>query len=353
MINKFLLIMLYAVVSFCIYGTNIFVSSINIYNVNPDVNLTDNEKNASNVLFDALLKTDYDGMLILKKIPTTVTYQDRSIKSELEASEICDLLNIDYLLYGSIEKTNKFYNAEIFLYDNAAKSNKKTLYVKTELGDFDQFINEITLKFINYMYDKLGLTELKQERKLGFGGIGLVFASGYWIPMGNWWDFTTGLVCFETGMNVIPLKAFVKMRNFAFYMRFGLNINYSLGMNKPGHLTSYLNTLLIKVPIENCFELFNYNVITVGVGPQLQIDMMYQKLLYDPPQTKSTAAFSLYCSTGYEYWFTKKKLIGMGLINIFDFTFYDNFFVDYKVMFYTVVRIDISGKKVKADIDGE
>ena len=72
---------------------------------------------------------------------------------------------------------------------------------------------------------------------------------------------------------------------------------------------------------------------------QVQFDFMYQVSKYREPFTNQSVAFSLFVSTGFEYWIDKKNTVCIGLNNTFDFTFYKNFYSDYKVALYTIIKI--------------
>ena len=332
------------ILNFNLFCVKIYVANLNVYKADVNVELSKNEKNATNALFKAIKKTDEEGLLNLFSVSQSVTYSDKVTKSTIEAAELCELLHIDYLLYGFIEKTSKYFNAEVRLYEKDTKMDKKIFYVKTDAGNIDDVISELSDKIKNYLYSMFGVSEYFKERKTGFGGIGIYNSVGYWFPVGEWWKDITGLVTFETGLNVVPVTPMAKARNFAYYMRFGFYTSYSLAINKPGFLDSYYNSIIFRIPVENCLEIFFNHVFIIGAGPQLQLDVLYQKKLFDAPYTGATVAFSIYTNIGYEYWFGKNKVAGMGLNNIVDFTFYNPFYVDYKIELYSAVRFSLDKK---------
>ena len=77
------------------------------------------------------------------------------------------------------------------------------------------------------MYIVSGESEKFIGFKRKFGGIGIYNSVGYWFPMSDWWEVITGLVCFETGVYVVPLSHFVGKKNLLLYMRFGFFVNYA------------------------------------------------------------------------------------------------------------------------------
>ena len=339
--KKIIIAALFISIQLYLFSIKINIANLNIYTSELDVELNKKDLKSSTLLFKYLKRKDFEGHLNIKQVSKSITYSDKLTKSTLDASELCELLNIDFLLYGFIEKTNKYYNAEVRLFENENKIDKKSFFVKNDTDDIDVIIEELADKIFKYLNGMLGYSDTYDKSRRGFGGIGIYTGVGYWFPMGDWWSVLTGLVCFEHGVNVIPITPIVDKRNFNFYLRYGFYISYSLGMNKPNYLTSYFNSIILKIPAEVCFEIYNRNVFIVSFGPQLQIDILYQELLFADPETTVSPSFSLTSGVGYEYWFGERKLAGIGVNNIFDFTFYSVMFYDYKLQFYSICRIPI------------
>ncbi len=340
--RKYILLLVFLLmIQMPMFSLKFYLANVNVYSDNQNVELNENDKNFTEIIFKAIKSKDIDGFINIGLVKDAMTFSDKITKSTLEASELCELLQVDYLLYGFLKKTNKYYDAEIRLYENSTKTDRKTFYSKVELDSFDGMIADFKDKIVDYLYNMLGKTEFYKERKKGFGGLGIYSAAGYWFPIGEWWRILTGLINIELGINVIPVTPLAKYRNFGFYLRFGLYVSYDLGMNKPDHLQSYFHSLGFYIPIETCFEVYFYNVFIIGTGPQLQLDILYQEKIFDNPSISTTASFSIIAFAGYERWFGKKKIIGIGVNNIFDFTFYNNMYFDYKIQFYTIARIPI------------
>lgn len=341
----FYIIVILFIITSNVFSLTLYISDFNIYSENIDTEISDADNDASALFLKLLSKNDYNGMLNIKKISNVKPLINAQIKSSIEASEICEILQVKYVIYGHIKKTYKYYDAELKLFDNEKKEVRKIFYEKIELDSFDELIFNLSEKCNYYMVNMLGLTEYYEERKREFGGINIQNGTGYWFPINNWWNVITGLVCFETGLNVTPLTPLAKARNFGFYLRYGFYVSYSLGMTKPGYLDSYYHTLIFKIPAEFCFELYKRNIITIGCGPQLQLDILYQELLFDGYRTNTTAAFSLNTSLGYEHWFGKNEIVAIGINNNFNFTFYNEFFIDYRIQLYTTAKIKIKSRK--------
>jgi hypothetical protein len=342
--KKIIIAIIFFLMVFSIDAMNITIANFSLYPENLDITITKEESNCTVYFYNELLRKEYNARASVMQVPKI--YENKEIKSSNEAAEMCELLQIQNLVYGTIKKTNKYYDAEIKIYDNEKKEIRKIFYEKMEIGEYKELITNLSNKVYNYLISLLGISDEIEEGKRKFGGINIYNAVGYYFPIGDWWYVDTGIVSFETGVSVEPLVPITKRGFFGFYLRYGLYIGYSLGINKPDFLTSYLNSLFFKIPIEVCFELYKSNVITIGFGPQLQLDILYQKRLYDDPKTTITSAFSLVCSTGYEHWFGSQRNIAIGVNNVFDLSFYKiNFYADYKIYLYVGYKIKFPEKK--------
>jgi len=347
MIKKIYITLIFLTIAFCSFSIGIYIADLNIYPESFDIEITQIEGEATTLLYNLIKKEDYSGLLNINLISNIKAADKPVIKSSIDASELCELMQINYLVYGHIKKTYEYYDAEIKIFDNEKKEVRKIFYEKAEIGNINELINSLSKKCTAYLYEILGLNEAALERKRGFGGINIYNSAGYWVPIGEWWTLITGLVTIETGLIVTPLNHFVRKRNFGFYLRFGVIPSYSLAMNKPDYLKALFHSVTIKISTDACFEFFNKNVFTIGFGPQLQLDILYQEKLYDDPYINTTIAFSLYTSIGYEHWFFKTENFAIGINNVFDFTFYNNFYMDYKIYFYTAYKIKLSKKSKK------
>ena len=150
--KKFLFIVFVIILNaYTFFGIKIYIANLNIYRGDTKVELTAKEKKASTLLFRSIKKRDFEGLLNIEFTKNTIMFSEKATKSTIDASELTSYLHIDYLLYGFIEKTYKYYNAEIRLFESDTKTDKKTIYVKTELGTIEEVIEELADKFVKYM----------------------------------------------------------------------------------------------------------------------------------------------------------------------------------------------------------
>jgi hypothetical protein len=332
------------------FSLEVYLADLTVYPDREDVTITDEDKNITSALYQHLLDEDFGNLLTIKLLSEkkSIVFDRPTVRSRMDASEACELLGIHFIIYGSINKTFDYYDASINLFDNDLKDTRKVIYAKVGSDEFEELVEDLARKYINYLYAMLGYKDKKRlANETTFGGIAIYNAIGYYLPIGSWWNITTGLFTIETGVKAITLTPLGRNRNFQFSLRPGFTVSYSMGINKPGFLESYYHGLTFKLPLDTCFEVLQRHTFTIGIGPQLQVDLLYQKKLFDDPYTNASVAFSLFADFGYEHWFGKQKLFAIGVINTFDFTLYTNFYVDYKAQFYVINRIPIEYQKVR------
>lgn len=301
------------------------------------------------------------------------------IKNNLGAHEVCDVLDIEYILYGFVTIEDNRCLGEIRLYSKTeGRSIFEINYQGAELTINNHVIalaNQINSKSeqIQEILRELALKnnmeiskpepepepqptpepvpelnpvlvevspEVTQKPFVLSNYIGIYEAAGYYVPMGAYWDIFTGLLTLETGVQAVRLPHFITTPDEIFKLRLrpGLMVAYSLGMNKPGYNRYYYHGITVKIPLELCFEFSERFIFTVGTGPQLQIDIFSYTNENGTLDTLPSTTFSLFALTGFEYLFGKNRLIGIGNNHVFDFTFYQIFFPVYKVQLYVIYR---------------
>jgi predicted DNA-binding protein YlxM (UPF0122 family) len=346
-------IMVISVLSFVLQlkALEIYLADISIYPDKADIEITQDEYDITKRIYDRLLESDFGGLLTVKLLSNkNLSFlDDVSVQTRLDASEMCEQLDTNYIIYGSVKKTHEYYDATLRLFENERKEVRKSVYNKTATDEYELLTTDLADRYVDYLYSLLGYVDSNDVgRKTAFGGIGVYNGAGYWFPIGDWWNVTTGLFSYETGIKFITYTPLGKSRNFRFSLRPGIVVSYTMGMNKPNLSTSYYNTLMFKLPLDMCFEVMKHHAFILSAGPQLQVDVLYQQPLYDTPLVTSTLAFSLFGGLAYEHWFGEKKLIAVGINNTFDFTFYSTFFMDYKLQLYVINRIPVQNNKVRS-----
>jgi hypothetical protein len=168
---------------------------------------------------------------------------------------------------------------------------------------------------------------------------------GYHVPMSSWWDIMTGIISFDTSIKIIRIPKFIGLKNFTISVRPGFKLSYSIGINKPGFNKFSYHSLLVALPIEFVFGLFNTINIAIGTGVQLILDFFVYHEQTSNYTTYPSAAFSIPVNLAVEYFFTNANTYGIGLDNQFNLSIYNPFYASYKALFYFVYQFPERGKK--------
>jgi hypothetical protein len=336
----FIFLFFISISSWCI---TIAVAPFNVYAEGETVQITDMEKTSSNFVYQFLSKERYAKLIKFVDVSEKKDVPSFVVKTEKEADELCIYLGCDYLVFGYVKKTNLYYDVELRIYNFEKKEVVGIVYDRHETNDFLFMIKELSAKTSSKIMEitKTQKEATKKQTKFYLSNyIGVYNAVGYWIPFPDWWTVETGIVSGETGIKVVRLPSLYTNKNLAINLRPGLVFSYSFGLNKTGFLETYYHQFLFKFPIDFNLMLFNEKIgVITGFGVQVQFDFMYQLSKYRDPLTNQSVAFSMFASTGFEYWIDKKNTVCIGLNNIFDFTFYKDFFSDYKIEIYNIVKI--------------
>ena len=319
--------------SFNTFASDVYLADLNVYTEQFGIELSDEENDFTSELYEHINTRDFEGLLNIKTLSKEYKedkYSSTVIRSVLDASELCEELDIDYLIFGYLKKDKNIYDAELRLYDHKKNENHKSFYCRVELKDFSQISGELSVKLTDYLYSILGLGRQEEKTEKEFGGFWIYNSTGYWGVIGKWSDSLVGIFSYVLGVDVIPIMPIVHKRKLDFFIRAGFHIAYSFGKNKPAVVESYLNSMDFRVPIELCFKIDKKNNISLGFGPVLHLDILKQNRHYDDPLIESTICFGLTSSLSYEYWFSSRPL-AIGFNNIINVNFYNEPLLAYRM----------------------
>ncbi|OHD19669.1 MAG: hypothetical protein A2086_01765 [Spirochaetes bacterium GWD1_27_9] len=288
------------------------------------------------------------------------------IKNDYVAYEVCDILGLDYLIYGFIDVTDTGFEAEIRIF---SRDENKTVFKinrekknETDLGRFleeliididSQIYSSIKIEGTKVSFEKKSQEEIKrikieekkdvtpdvvkEKKKFHFTNyIGIYNSLGYYIPIDKYWNLFTGVFSFETGVCGVRIDLY-SYKNIILQLRPDILFSYSLAINKEKYTQSFLNSFQIKSSLSIGLNIYKFFDVLVGAGCFAQFDLFYQNYLDKSPYN-FTAAFGLNGLIDTNFWLDKNQLVALGLANQFNFTFYTDFFVSYKLYIYTVVR---------------
>ena len=389
MIEKCSLVLLFLLFSLTIYSKSsidIFVSDIIINSDNSDSGSFD----ISSILRESLSGIGDKNFIfhsLSEILKEDSVIRREKIKNDYMAFEVCDIIGIDYLIYGRIEVFETNYEVELKLFSR--KENKTILRVaktRKDVTDLSRFLEEVLMEMDSKVNNDLVINEekitvnksdkkqevIKEEKektevkvvveevkekekvedkkndiknkvnKIYLSNyIGIYNGVGYNLPTGDYFPVYNGVIGFETGISLVRLnlKSFknIIFKNIILQVRPDLIFSYYIMVNKEPYAQSIFNTFQFKTFFNIGLNINLFFDIFVGLGIGFELDMLYQKYLtYSPFYTNGAFLIGLLIDSN--FWFDKEKIVGLGVRNEFDFVFHADFYISYKPIIYTVIR---------------
>ena len=162
----------------------------------------------------------------------------------------------------------------------------------------------------------------------GFGGWELSVGAGYWMPVGDWFDVYTGVAKFNIGLFIQPEVELFWLDDFLFMYRFGIFLEYRLGVSRPDIETSTLHSAKVALPL-HCFVLFlERHAVYAGIALYYQHDFINQFSVYGPSNWLNSGTFGSGICVGYEYWMGERREYSFGVELTTDIDFYEHVWVE-------------------------
>lgn len=246
----------------------------------------------------SLRLADTYGVLVMKRAGG-----DYIPKSVLEAAGLCEKENLNLLLYGFLKVTGGYYDLEVKLFDAEAGAIKKVFYSKAGPDEYENLVEVMTERILDYFNNVLGVIKRKREAEKKHGVIELETGLGYWFPFGSWDGPLMGLGSFHVSGSLIPVDPLFSLDIFTFALGYGLSAEYAPGMNREGYESFLFHTMRFGFPVMLSARWYTRNRVILQVTPGLQLDILVQDRLYGNTVTEKSGAFSLTAALGYEYIF--------------------------------------------------
>ena len=169
-----------------------------------------------------------------------------------------------------------------------------------------------------------------------------VYASiGYFFTLaGEWKDVLINCVVLEEGIKLDFV--FVNSKDFDFILRNGFLFLYSFAIQSQESTYIYYihyHELTAKISFELLFEFGDFFGFLIGVGPQYRFDIIDHAKHMGEFNTDIPFGLGLFCNLGFEFLTGKKKEIGIGINNIFDFTLFQETKINYRIFLYSLFKI--------------
>jgi hypothetical protein len=312
---------------FQLFSIDLYIANWNIYSDSPSVSVGEEEQGISNLIFANLVKYDFGGYLTVQQITSFSRYASNITKSTLDASELCEQTGIDFLIYGSLKQTETYYDAELRIWDNQKKEVRKIIYAKVGLFEFPLVAELLSAQTATYLKELFGITSIIKAGKEAYSGFYFQSGAGYWLPIGDWGGFLTGLFSIETGITLIPtiIPSSDEWNNF--YFSVGLTASYNLGINQSGFEETFFHSILIRTPIELLWETLPQHIFKAGIVPIFQIDLMAQSRILNDGLMAVATGWGAGVITGYQFWFSESRDMAIGINPEIDFVFYNKLFI--------------------------
>jgi hypothetical protein len=333
---KKILFLLGLLVSFPLYGVNIFFAHMYVYPDSPEIILDKREETLTENIITLLVCEDFAGIITIKSLALFKTYREFVPKSTMDAAGICSKAGIDYLVYGSLKKTEDYLEAELKIYDSGRKEIRKIVYAKSGVCELDIIKETLVARLSSYLREIFGITASGKTRVEDVNGISLASSTGYFVPVGDWGDVLTGISYTHIGFSITP--AFRSDIRFVSFFRFGLTLGYALAVSKPEYEQGYLHSININIPVEFFVEPVQHHVLKLGIVPACRFDILAKERINDTSMTVISQCFGLSALTGYEYWIGRKKKYALGLTAYFNTAFYNTIYMSVMMDFLFIWR---------------
>lgn len=324
-----------------------------------EVTVTDEERLLSRLVLDHIGLPYREGFRGSWESPY---FADFEIGSSLEAVQYSEMELFNYLIYGSVQKSADFYRVSLTLFDGRARKELALITVESAIESETALAHLVSERIITFMLlngyllhdeepenpvsdvsaidatvDSVTYVQQEPARYNPAYFMALSGSVGYPLPI-SWWPVITGLVNVEVGLKAVNLT-FYQKEPLTLGVRPGLTIAYQVAINKPGRVESYYNSLLLRLPVELCFELAGRHCISVGTGVQGRLDILYRSEPFSPGETEVSGAFGLLAMTGYQYYIFSNKRLAIGVNSLFDFSFYNRFYAGYSFEVTVLYRL--------------
>jgi hypothetical protein len=319
--------------------------------------LSEQEKRFGDFFYHAVLKADEEHLLTIRRLETIT---EARVRSRLDASEICEEYDIDYLVYGFYKKSYEFGETEIRIYDRELKKVRKVFYGKAETPDREEMKTAVAERLVNYMYTIMGINKSEKHTlpTRTFGGIEAAGGIGYWTPTGSWFGIMTGIGKVEVNLLIQPPDILYYTIDWMLLLRYGYGMEYMFAVNKPDIEEVYLHRIQTGVPVEICILFLKQHMGYVGAVIFYRHDFVYQVRLFGSPTWSNSGTFGTSLIGGYEYWCGEEKRYAYGAELKASFDFYRHPSFEVGIGFHFRYRWDLPGSiredetEVKSAIEG-
>jgi hypothetical protein len=298
------------------------------------------EKESHQTFYSYLENKEYKKSFQFGLLSDSKYFPNIVIRNEEEAKEVYTKIKAVFVLSGYIVKDQYGYKIGINILNAKEGELENKFYITTKKGGLEGGLKELSVKVLNHLYKIYDVPE-KEIRKIGFSPgtyLGLFYSVGYFVPLMDWWETETGIVQGELGLRFERLPPVARYQSFRFSFRPLISVWYGFGINKPELIRSYYHQFQFRTGLDLVFEFHKNYILYTGFGAYASLDVVYQFSEYGGGVFNNAVAPGIYTGLGFEYWFGKSRLIGIGYNNHFSFTFYSPLYIGFSAQLYLANR---------------
>ncbi|MBN2442168.1 MAG: hypothetical protein JXJ04_12515 [Spirochaetales bacterium] len=387
--NTTFFILIFIFLCSSLFPVNIYISKLQaFYKARSDTdNLSRKADSISNQLKKELMEQSSE-IITYNDLGSLAQKQRREYDAEpitdtLDALAVCFFYNIDFILFGElyIGGDAEQYRVQMKLYSKISGDVIHVIDYSSPAGNDSAFVTGLATTINQELMVKIaGVTEDSKitdkktdedrvldkvrdnldeqtdgdssadddkDREAAGSKItkekifGVWISLGYFIQIhGEWTGIVMPTATLEQGVNW-SLRA-IDGKTFDFYIRPSLLFNYSFSVQNPYntyHNYIHYHSLTVKANVDFFFEFYDFFGFFAGFGPHYKIDIIDFRVRSADFYTDITYALGLSANAGVQLSLNKEKNLDFGLNNIFDFTFYQNTYIDYKILAFCILRI--------------
>jgi hypothetical protein len=281
---------------------------------------------------------DVNQLLFIEKMVSIYRWENMSFKpipmnahapgSFLDAMELCNEFQIDFLVYGFIEYREVYIHGEIKLYNREKREVIKAFYASDDTSNLERLLLDLAEKFGNYLNALFDLTP-EEEAPPPTGGIfSFGISGGYFLYLiQDWTDYLLPLYSVQLQANFIPIKPAEGKGFRGFYFKTGITTNFTHAVNRLGYEEIHFLGFAFGLYLGLMADIGIHHTLGIVVTPEYYIDYLIRNARYDDQVLIPAHLFSTSLSLNYQFHFN--RMFSMSLENRFSLQFVDPMRITY------------------------
>ncbi len=237
------------------------------------------------------------------------------IRSYLDAARLCQSRGYALLLYGFVRHSDLSVSAEVKLLDAEKGTVAASFFNADDSRHYPRLMKDLAGRIQDYFSADVGLSPPPKKPEPERNLLSVPLSLGYWTPAGGEWSrVLAGLGSLSIGARFIPALPLFTFLTRPWFVAFGVQAEYGLGLNQPGYESFLLHEARVRIPIELGAEISAGHVLALAAGPLLVVDAMVQDRLYASSSASVTTVGGVSFGAHYRYAVSDSLSVGCGTI---------------------------------------